>query len=137
MKCLVGCPHTFYKKYNSDNITGLCISVCYDNAITNPALNLYKFDGNDSICNNTCPSGTNGSPQNGACVRTCQTYSASTNDGYFEYNQFCYEICPLTTLFAYVPQRACLSTCPSGYYKNYKTKASAAYQPLGTNASIC
>lgn len=120
LKCVVSCPVAYYKKYNVDGLTGTCETTCFSAAITNPALNSYQFDGNDRICNITCPSGTNGNPYNGTCVRTCPAYTTSTNDGYFSYNQFCYEICPLTTLFAYIPQRACLTTCPSGYYKNYK-----------------
>lgn len=73
---------------------------------------------------------------------TCPTYNTSTVDGYFSYNYFCYEICPLATLFAYIPSRKCLTTCPSGYFKNYKLKPTATYLPpglpnSGTNMSIC
>lgn len=126
LQCVVSCPSGYYQNYTNS----LCVSSCYQSSITNPANNYYKFDGSNRMCNNTCPSGTFGDPQSGACVRICPAYNNLTNDGYFASGSFCYQVCPSTTLFAYVPQRACLSNCPLGYFKNYVTKNS-------TNASIC
>lgn len=114
---------------NSSMMT--CVDDCYDTNETNITLNQFKFDGLEKICFNECPYGTFGDPVSHSCVRTCPAYNNNSNisvDGYFSYGYYCYETCP--TGWAYVPQRACLSSCPSGYYKNYLMKNS-------TNSTIC
>lgn len=100
--------------------------------------NYYKFDGIDRYCNNSCPTGTFGDPLTGTCVTKCPTYDKNStfqfnnisDDGYFASGGFCYEICPVSTEFAFIPSRTCLSSCPSGYFKNFKTK-------IGANFSFC
>lgn len=84
--CVVECPPGFYKNFTNF----VCTGTCYNSGITNQALNLYRFDGIDRVCNNTCPFGTYGDPSSGNCVRTCPAYSASTNDGWFSHGSFCY-----------------------------------------------
>ena len=86
LECVVSCPAGFYQNYTNS----LCVSTCYQSSITNPANNYYKFDGANRICNNTCPSGTFGDPQSGACVTICPTYNNLTSDGYFASGNFCY-----------------------------------------------
>lgn len=125
LQCLVNCPSNYYKNYS----TNLCINQCFISSITNPANNYYMYGGADRFCNRTCPNGTNGDPKSGSCVNTCPAYNSSTNDGFFSSGGYCYEVCPLATLFAYVPSRSCLTTCP-GMYKNYVSKNSS-------NASVC
>jgi hypothetical protein len=124
-ECRISCPPSYYQNYSNS----LCVSSCFQPGVS-IASNYYMFDGSNRICSNTCPTGTFGDPQSGSCVATCPAYNSSTNDGYFSSGGYCYEICPLATLFAYLPQRACLSSCPLGYFKNYASKN-------GSTASIC
>ena len=86
LQCVITCPAGYYKNYTNS----ICTSSCYIASITDPASNYYMFGGADRFCNNTCPNGTFGDPQSGACVRTCPTYNSSTNDGYFSSGSFCY-----------------------------------------------
>ena len=127
--CVEHCPATYYKKIDLATPTlKTCVLDCYVAAQTDITLNQFKFDGLEKVCFNHCPNGTYGDPVSHSCVRYCPTYNASTVDGYFSHTYFCYQSCP--TGWAYVPQRACLTTCPSGYYKNYLVKGA-------TNGTIC
>jgi hypothetical protein len=104
------------------------VSDCFDTGQADITQNQFNFDGLELTCFNQCPNGTYGDPVSHDCLSQCPTYNSSTTDGYFSSTYFCYEVCP--SGWAYVPQRACLSSCPSGYYKNYLVKGAA-------NASIC
>ena len=119
---MVNCPSSQYKKVDlTDNTLKTCVVDCYDTGVTDITQNQFKFNGSDLTCFNQCPSGTFGDPVSHSCVRHCPTYNTSTDDGYFSSTYYCYEKCP--TGWAYVPQRACMTTCPSGYYKNYIQKS--------------
>ena len=123
--CVVNCPAPQYKKVvSSSDMT--CVSSCFDAGVTDITLNYFKFDGLELVCYNHCPDGTYGDPVSESCVSQCPTTTGE--DGYFSSGYFCYESCP--TGWAYVPQRSCLASCPSGYFKNYLVKT-------GTNGSIC
>jgi hypothetical protein len=124
LQCLDSCPigYKYYPNYT-------CLTTCYDSTIVSITSRYFNFDGKDKTCYNTCPTGTSGDPTTGNCVKECPTYNSSTDDGYFSSASFCYISCPSLT-YAYVPQRACLSSCPSGFYINYVKKGTV-------NSTVC
>ena len=57
--CYEKCPSASPYRRWSDNY---CVAECFNSAITDNTLNLYKFDGADKSCYNICPNGTYGDP---------------------------------------------------------------------------
>lgn len=127
--CVVNCNSTQYKKVSLTNSSYMtCVTDCFETNQTDITQNQFNFQGYEKVCYNQCPAGTFGDPVSHNCLEECPTYNSSTTHGYFSSGHYCYENCP--TGWAYVPQRACLTSCPSGYYKNYLMKG-------GTNSSVC
>ncbi len=54
-KCPAAAPYRRWTDYN-------CVADCFDPSIMDNTLNLYKFDGVDKSCYNTCPNSTYGDP---------------------------------------------------------------------------
>lgn len=119
--CVDHCPPGMYKLY--DNMT--CVSICYDNS---SSLKQYIVVGSDNVCYQNCPDGYYGDPVTGYCVSKCP-------DTYYALGKHCKQYCDSTT-WAYQPNASCLTSCPTGYYKNKLNVSGTLYNICEDNCSV-
>lgn len=125
--CLENCPSGYWKL--TANMS--CVDECYD-ATLPLASRYYNFDGEDKVCYQNSPDGFYGDPVSGYCVTLCPATPSTTdnaNISYYAQGKICVLYCSSSN-YAYHPNRTCLSSCPTGFYKN-------KYDVSGTLYNIC